>query len=195
MIQRVGGAAAGAAVATCAGLVYYGRGVRRSRGGADAGTLLRAHAEAEGIPHHDTVSILVPGRVGVKDLAEAFFNSPAFALERAVLPHSTSDEQAHAFAAGSLQPFALWKNEDRNESEILTTWSAGATRGATWFRVVPEEDDRTRLELGSSMGFTGGSSGWLNTLLLPLVVPAHIAYSKVLLQSAAARLNPRHHDV
>jgi len=190
MFGKLFGAAAGSAAAAGITAVYYSRHVTAPAAGPEAGTLLRKYADSSAgiaVPP-DTVSLTVPGNVDVEGFMRAFLVSKIFRMERGVLPQATTDEQARAFAAGSPEPFATWKNAERTDSEILTTWDGEGAHGATWFRAVPQDNGTTRLDFGSAMGCSEEADSWSDKFIVPLVMPMHVLYSKVLLQSTADAL-------
>jgi hypothetical protein len=120
---------------------------------------------------------------------EAFYTTPLFKLERAVLTlvkRGASDRDAADLASGRSHRFAAWTVEGRTETEILLCDYLGKTR--SWLSAAPAEK-RTRLMFGSAVVPHRSASG--RTSLGPVfhaLLGFHKAYSRALLRSAANAL-------
>jgi len=121
---------------------------------------------------------------------EAFYSSPIFKLERGilglVLSKGASDEDARALAENRNQRFAIWKVEERNETEILL--STGRTR--SWLMVGPPTEPNglgVTLFFGSAV-FPPSRSGSGMGLPFNALLGFHKLYPKALLASAVSRL-------
>lgn len=87
---------------------------------------------------------------------EAFYTTPLFKLERAVLAllaaRPSNDLQAKQLAQGSIANFAAWQVEGRTENQLLLCDFLGRTR--SWLMCVPGSGTSsgcTRLYFGSAV--------------------------------------------
>lgn len=125
----------------------------------------------------------------------AFYTTWIFKLERLILAwlvsRPSTDEQASALAAGSLDSFAAWSVESRSSDQLLLCDFRGRTR--SWLMVVPIEGKGvtgTRLYFGSAVvpvidRISGQASlGFTYRALLGF----HRLYSRALLRAARSRL-------
>ncbi|MCE2917161.1 MAG: hypothetical protein ACOVOT_13105 [Rubrivivax sp.] len=155
-----------------------------------AGALLQRHC-AEGA-FTDSYRSTVPGRIVLADFVAAFYTTPLFKLERAVLALAgapSTDDDARALGEGRGERFAVWRVEARAEGQLLLVERTGRTR--LWLMVEPDAAGReTVLRFGSALLPRGDRaigerrSGRLFTALLGL----HDRYSRALLAAAARRL-------
>ncbi len=141
--------------------------------------------------HVDCYAIDLAGAVAIDGLIAAFFSARAFQPERWFLkaigkPSVPADWRA--LASGVRDDFAAWSVEERAADQILLCDYLKATR--CWLMIEPFSSlspTHTRLYFGSVVTrrkAAGDSRSPLFSALLPL----HGAYSKILLNSAAARL-------
>lgn len=136
----------------------------------------------------------VPGRVTLGRYVEAFYTTPVFRLERAILriavARPSTDAEARQLGRGEIDRFAAWSVEDRDRQQLLLCDFRGATR--SWLMVEPLADGAgTRLWFGSAVVPTARSvregrprMGFAFRALLGF----HQIYSRVLLASARAAL-------
>lgn len=148
--------------------------------------LLQEHAVKPGCAA-DCFMTVVPGQVGLEDFIRAFFHSPVFRLERAILTilaaKPTNLADVEALARGESAEFAVWQLEQRSENQLMMAVYHGS-RIRTWLMVAPA-DNGTKLFFGSAIlarpdGTIGGGFKWSKTL--------HEAYSRILLRAARSRL-------
>ena len=150
-----------------------------------ADALLTRYQEQDGA-YTDAYVTAVSTDVGLYDYVEAFYATPLFRTEKALLRVAFAgkgrDWDACALRHGSDQ-FAAWSVEDRSTDQLLMCDAAGATR--SWFRVTPR-DTGTDLYFGSAVVPSAGTTD------LPRLATAlmgfHKLYSRALLASAAARV-------
>jgi hypothetical protein len=136
----------------------------------------------------DCFSVTVDRVVSLADFVFAFYTSPVFRIERlllrAFIGTSSSDSDARALADGSAASFAVWYVGKRTATQLLMCDRYERTR--SWFRVVPLNGGRTRLQFGSAVaaardGRTGAMAlGGTFQLLLGF----HVVYSRALLRAA-----------
>jgi hypothetical protein len=159
-----------------------------------ANTLLDIYSTMNGA-YADCYRTDVPEKVSFTEFILAFYSTPLFQLERCVLELAvakpSTDRQARQFAEGSIQTFAAWDLEGRNENEMLLCDFVGRTR--SWLMTIPihtTNGTQTQLYFGSavvpkrnprtgefSLGF------WYQALL-----GFHKIYSFLLLYSAKLQL-------
>jgi len=141
-----------------------------------------AHAGA----YADCFTIEISGRVSLPQFVEAFYTSRVFKLERLILQwlvnKPSTDIEAKELAAGSRDRFAAWTVEGRSADQLLLCDYLGHTR--SWLMVAPREresEDGTRLYFGSVV---------VPVRRFPynVLLGFHRLYSRVLLNSASARL-------
>ena len=140
-----------------------------------------------GSAYTDCYSTTVSGSVPQARYVEAFYTTPLFKLERAMLGLAfvaSTDDSAKEVALGQTDRFALWRVESRTEIELLL--AAGRTR--SWFRAEPvaaQYPDKTRLYFGSAV--VPRPNGRLGLEIVALQ-GLHRLYSRALLQAARVRL-------
>jgi hypothetical protein len=143
----------------------------------------------------DCFVLNVPGTVTHAQFVEAFYTSPLFKVERAIISAFVSkpstDEQSAELALGTRDQFAAWTVERRSENQLLLCDYQGRTR--SWLMVTPNETSgaaSTRLWFGTAV-VSSGTTG-TGTPRMPLAFRllgwAHVIYAKALLRSAARRL-------
>jgi hypothetical protein len=123
---------------------------------------------------------------------QAFYTTPVFKLERAILAwlltKLSSDAQATLLAEGKTDTFSAWNVENRCENQLLLCDFHKRTR--SWLMIKHEEGKsgiQTRLYFGSGVvpKKSGGSS---LGLIFNALFGFHKIYSVVLLHSAKSRL-------
>lgn len=125
----------------------------------------------------------------------AFYTTPLFKLERLILAwlvhRPSTDAQAGALAAGTLDTFAAWNVESRADDQLLLSDFRGRTR--SWLMVEEARingEPGTRLYFGSAVvPVTETKSGHETPGIgFRALLGFHKLYSRALLQSAKARL-------
>lgn len=139
----------------------------------------------------DAYALRLPRQVPLADFVEAFYTTPLFKVERALIRligKPSSDAMARAVARGEGERIAVWTVQARTADELLMHEDSGATR--SWFKAESLADGGTRLWFGSAVvprrRGAGGEprfSGVFHALL-----GFHRAYSRALLAAAARRL-------
>lgn len=138
----------------------------------------------------DAYTLHLPAAVSLADFVEAFYTTPLFKLERAILAvvgRPSSDADARAVACGDGRRFAAWTVQVRRSDELLMRDDSGATR--SWFK-VEAGGGGTTLWFGSAVmprrrGPHGEASmSWVFHMLLGF----HRWYSRALLSAAARRM-------
>jgi hypothetical protein len=153
-----------------------------------AGALLRRYGETG---YADCYATDVAAAVSLRRFAGAFYTTPLFKVERALLAafasRPSSDADAAALAAGTAQTFAAWRVEGRTDGELLLADFTGRTR--SWLMVLPHAGG-TRLHFGSAVvpridrrsGEARMGAGF------HALLGFHRLYSKLLLGAARRRL-------
>lgn len=138
----------------------------------------------------------VSGSVTHAQFVEAFYTTPLFKFERALLALFASlpstDEQAGLLARGQASSFAAWSVEDRADNELVL--ACGRTR--SWLMVAESSgvtSGSTLLYFGSAVVPKRTSSGERGGLgfLFHALLGFHKLYSRALLRWASARLSRR----
>lgn len=152
--------------------------------------LLTVYARDGG--YTDCYTVDVPGAISQEQYVTAFYTAAVFKLERMILRFAVSkpstDTQARQLAAGSINHFAAWRVEQRNDNQLLMCDFMGRTR--SWLMTLPlsaQHGGGTRLYFGSAVvPARAGESGlgFTFTALLGF----HKLYSQVLLHAARTRL-------
>ena len=126
----------------------------------------------------------VPGAITHRQYVAAFYTTPLFKLERAILRLAVSrpstDAQAAALAAGTLDRFAAWDVEKRAQNQLLLCDLYGSTR--SWL-MTEGLGDGTRRYFGSAVVKKARGRPAFRALL-----GFHQLYSRALLLSARGRL-------
>ena len=138
--------------------------------------LLQKYAKA-GV-YTDCFSTEVPANHSLAEFVEAFYTTWLFKLERFILKVAVSrpstDEQVRELTAGTLDAFAAWTVEERDEHQLLMCDFREHTR--SWFMVAPG-----KLYFGSAVvPIERPTYKWL--------IGLHRLYSRVLLSTARSRL-------
>lgn len=134
----------------------------------------------------------VAGSVSLAQCVSAFYTTPLFKLERAILARAVSkpstDEQALELADGALDTFAAWRVEAREDTQLLMCDFRGQTR--SWFMRAPQ-DGGTRLYFGSAVVAPEPRPGEKPRLApaYAALLPFHRLYSRALLSSAKRKLS------
>jgi hypothetical protein len=147
--------------------------------------LLRKYVGGPG--YTDCYVTEVPAAVSQEAFIGAFYTTPLFKIERALLKwfaaRPSTDEDALALARGSADAFAAWRVEARTEDQILLADFTGRTR--SWLM-----SGGTRLYFGSAIaprrdaGTRKARLGLAFTALLGF----HRLYSHMLLRAARKRV-------
>ena len=139
--------------------------------------------------HTDATSLDVDKDVDLAHLIYAFYTSPLFKAERAILRlagHSSSDDEAAALAAGNSQNFAAWSQESRSERDVVMADVSGRTK--SWL-CAERMQAGTRLWFGSVIVPEQTATGEQIPFLFRVLMRPHLFYSRQLLRSAARNLN------
>jgi hypothetical protein len=159
-------------------------------------SLLRSYSGGGGFA--DCYVAEVPGDVSQQAFVAAFYTSPLFKIERALLKYlaarPASDTDAEQLSLGRACGFSAWRVEGQSSSELLLADVTGRTR--SWLMATPvagpDPTPRTRLYFGSAVvprPGQGGSKrgmGWTFHALLGF----HRLYSRWLLLAASRRVRP-----
>jgi hypothetical protein len=133
--------------------------------------------------------------VTLPEFVEAFYTTPLFRMERAILAVAVSkpstDAELRQLARGEGHAFAAWTVEDRTADQLLLADFMGSTR--SWLMVASAEagsPGSTQLRFGSAVlprpGSSAGKSG--TDLAFSLLMPFHALYSRLLLSAARSKL-------
>lgn len=134
----------------------------------------------------------LPVPVSQAEFIEAFYTTPLFKLERAILAAAvrkpSTDAEARALARGERHTFAAWSVEDRSEPQLLLADFTGRTR--SWLMAEADGHGGTCLHFGSAIvpkrdrdsGRTRLGTGFA------LMLGFHKLYSRALLTAARNRL-------
>jgi hypothetical protein len=134
----------------------------------------------------------VAGVVSHDAFVRAFYTSPLFRVERAILKwfasRPSTDQDAHALASGTRDKFAAWHVEARSENQLLLADFSGRTR--SWFMVKVIEGTqgpRTRLYFGSAIVPQVNQSTGRKSLgpVFSALLGFHKLYSRALLRAAS----------
>lgn len=159
-----------------------------------AGALLGAYRHGGGFA--DCYVVQVPGAVSHADFVAAFYTSPVFRLERAILRLAgwpATDADARELADGRREAFAAWTVEGRAERQLLLADVTGRTR--SWLMTAPVDagpagPGSTSLYFGSAVVPRRRASAGQPELgsVFRVLLGFHKLYSRVLLRAARARL-------
>ncbi|WP_179381178.1 hypothetical protein [Jannaschia marina] len=131
----------------------------------------------------------LPGQVALVAYVAAFYDTPLFRLERAVLQlllrRRIGVAETSALAEGRSDRFAVWRVAQRDDRQILLRQTGGHTM--SWLAVVPDGAGTTRLLFGSQVAARRGHL----PPVLRLCLPVHRLYARALLRAAARRLAAR----
>ena len=143
----------------------------------------------------DCYSVDLPGQVSQARFVEAFYTTPLFKLERAILAlavnRPSTDAQAAQLGQGRLNAFAAWAVEQQSDRQLLLCDLHGRTR--SWLMALPRDGPAgasTRLYFGSAVVPVASRGQGKPTLgaVFGLLLGFHKRYSKVLLRAARSRL-------
>jgi hypothetical protein len=143
----------------------------------------------------DCFSVAVAQPVSLSEFVHAFYASPVFRIERAILRvlagAPSTDAEARGVADGSGSSFAIWRVGERTTTQLLMCDRFEKTR--SWFQVVPMEGGGTLLRFGSAVAanrnrktealWVGRGFRWL--------MGFHVLYSRVLLGAALRRVTKK----
>jgi hypothetical protein len=149
-----------------------------------------------GIGYADCYCATVASETSLESFIGAFYTTPLFKVERAILrwfaSKPSSDADALELAKGTSARFAAWKVEERTSNQLLLADFTGRTRSWLMAESLAAEGcgQGTRLYFGSAVvplkdKDTGNETmGFGFRALLGF----HKAYSRLLLQSALSTL-------
>jgi len=157
-------------------------------------SLLRNYKDADGFT--DCYVAEVPGEVTQQAFIVAFYTSPLFKIERAILKYlaarPASDADAEQLSMGKTGRFSAWRVEGQSSAELLLADVIGRTR--SWLMAAPAGGPApapsTLLYFGSAVvprrgkGAGKPGMGWPFHALLGL----HRLYSRWLLLAASKRV-------
>ncbi|MEL7396055.1 MAG: hypothetical protein AAFN44_06750 [Pseudomonadota bacterium] len=132
-----------------------------------------------------TVACDIPQSDAFQRFVFAFFDSPVFRVERAILrlagkaPKDRSDPKA--LALGETDAFAAWRVERRADNEILLVVLNTPIR--TWLS-LQKEGSVARLRFGSAILPQEGKD--IPHWAFRVTLPAHVVYSRLLLRAAVS---------
>jgi hypothetical protein len=143
----------------------------------------------------DCFSVAVAQPVSLSDFVYAFYTSPVFRIERAILRilagAPSTDAEARGVADGSGSSFAIWRAGERTTTQLLMCDRFEKTR--SWFQVASMEGGETLLRFGSAVAASrnretgalsvGRGFSWLMAF--------HVLYSRVLLGAARRRVTKK----
>jgi hypothetical protein len=161
--------------------------------GLPEGALLRRYLRSGAYADCYVTEIARP--VTHAEYVAAFYTTALFKLERLILAwlvaRPSTDAQAGALAAGTLNAFAAWTVEARADDQLLLSDFRGRTR--SWLMVEGTRIDGapgTRLYFGSAVVPVADRISGQSTLGITFraLLGFHRLYSRALLQSAKARL-------
>lgn len=145
----------------------------------------------------DCFLIELPRAVGLAEYVEAFYTTPLFKLERALLAafarRPSTDEEARSLARGEASRFSAWTVEARDADQILLRDFMGSTR--SWLMRAPADDaaqPATRLYFGSAVVPRRGSAEAGKPAFgkaFHALQGFHLVYSRALLRAAHKRLS------
>lgn len=153
--------------------------------------LLRRYKDMPGA-YADCYRAKAAQEISLEAYIEAFFSTPLFQIERAVLTtfgiKGASAQALRALATGRSDTWAAWQVEARDETQILMRAGSDAIR--TWLMVVPDGAGGTDLLFGSAVFPTPAKSGRAPQLprIARWLMGFHKLYSRMLLRAALRRL-------
>jgi hypothetical protein len=144
----------------------------------------------------DGYVIEVDGTVSLPVYIEAFYTTPLFKVERAILKwfvaRPSSDSDARRLADGGTEIFAAWRVEARHADQLLLVDFTGRTK--SWLMTVPATDagsgTRTRLYFGSAAMPSAIDANGKRKMgaVFQCLLGFHKLYSRCLLSAAASRI-------
>ena len=159
-----------------------------------ASALLQAYSSGSG--YADCFVTEVAGARSFESFVEAFYTTPLFKVERAILhwlaSRPSSDQEARDLSTGACSRFAAWKVEDRSYNQLRLVDLTGRTR--SWLMAEPFEGPAgtrgTRLYFGSAVVPRKNRSTGRESMGLAFraLLGFHKLYSRLLLRAACSRL-------
>lgn len=157
-----------------------------------ADTALYAFSQKRGY-YTDCFAVEIDRVVAFSDFIEAFYTTRLFRAERLLLrifaAAPSSDLEARQLGLGLTERFAIWRTEERTETQLLMK-AIGRTR--SWFMIekASERDlTTTRLLFGSVVApMQDGEQAPKIGFLFTVFHGVHLLYSKLLLSAALRRL-------
>lgn len=139
----------------------------------------------------DCFSVSINQRVSLGEFVFAFYTTPLFRTERAILrvfaASPSTDDDARQLLAGSQDTFAAWQLAARTDTQLLMSDRYGKTR--SWFRVTPQDAGGTLLQFGSAVASVPGADETARMSTgFHLLLGFHRLYSRMLLRAALRRL-------
>ncbi|MGB8326893.1 MAG: hypothetical protein WCE48_04870 [Steroidobacteraceae bacterium] len=138
----------------------------------------------------------VGGSVSQSAFVEAFYTTPLFKVERAILKwlaaRPSSDPEARQLAEGTTNSFAAWRVEGRNADQLLLADFTGRTK--SWLMVAPVggpgAGSQTRLYFGSAVVPRTERGSGLRRMGFSFhaLLGFHRLYSRLLLGAARSRV-------
>lgn len=143
----------------------------------------------------DSFVAQLPVSVPFSDYVSAFYTTALFKLERLILEWAvarpSSDSQAAQLAAGTLDQFAAWILEQRDDQQMLLTDYRGRTRSWLMTRQISAPaGPHTRLYFGSAVVPQARTApqAVLRRPASRVLLGFHRAYSRMLLKAAAEQV-------
>lgn len=128
--------------------------------------------------------------VSIHEFIGAFFGSTVLRLERhllALMSARSSTKDVIAIANGSSDKIALWKMEQRDDTQIILRVANEAIR--TWLMVSPTAEGKTHLYFGSAIVPEAQANGEVRLSFLTRRLQGfHLLYSRAVLWSAKKQL-------
>ncbi len=147
----------------------------------------------DGGAYADCYVVEVPAAVSQQQFVEAFYTSPLFKVERALLKvfaaTPASDDEARDLAAGRAAKFSAWRVEAQSASELLLADVTGRTR--SWLMATPGEGaSTTLLHFGSAVVPRTHAGTGRPRMGAPFraLLGFHRLYSRLLLAAASRRV-------
>lgn len=157
-------------------------------------SLLRSYSDGDGFA--DCYVAEVPGNVTQQAFVAAFYTSPLFKVERAILKYlaarPASDADATQLSLGEAATFSAWRVEGQSPSELLLADFTGRTR--SWLMATPARGTAqapcTHLYFGSAVVPRRGKGGATSSMGWPFhaLLGFHRLYSRLLLSAASKRV-------
>jgi hypothetical protein len=142
----------------------------------------------------DCFSVSINQPVSLAEFVFAFYTTPLFRTERAILrvfaASPSTDDDVKQLLAGSQDAFAAWQVAARTETQLLMSDRYGKTR--SWFRITPQESGDTLLQFGSAVASVPGADEAARMSTgFHLLLGFHRLYSRMLLRAAVRGLAKR----
>ncbi len=143
----------------------------------------------------DCFSVTIDRSVNLAEFVFSFYTSPIFQIERWLLRvfvgTPSNNAAARALADGAAASFAVWYVGQRTPTQLLMCDRYERTR--SWFRVMPEGGEATRLQFGKAVAAIRYERTGTATLGggFRILMRFHVLYSKLLLHAAKGALKRR----